>query len=143
MTVLLPTSLNDALALLADDPSSLVLAGGTDLMVQINEGTRLELGSTSKLRTLVTYLQIVAELYAKPPGSPSQDDALSLWAAEYLKTATDRSLPRPGATSIDLTGKRVVLTGASSGIGECAAEQFARRLDERHQRLVRDAELLG
>src|SRR5258708_8026126 len=63
-----------------------------DSPLQINEGTRLELGSTSKLRTLVTYLQIVAELHAKPPGSPSQDDALSLWAAEYLKTATDRSL---------------------------------------------------
>jgi NAD(P)-dependent dehydrogenase (short-subunit alcohol dehydrogenase family) len=38
-----------------------------------------------------------------------------------------RLLPRPGATRIDLAGKRVVLTGASSGIGECAAEQFAHR----------------
>ena len=38
-----------------------------------------------------------------------------------------RLLPRPGTTRIDLAGKRVVLTGASSGIGACAAEQFARR----------------
>jgi NAD(P)-dependent dehydrogenase (short-subunit alcohol dehydrogenase family) len=37
-----------------------------------------------------------------------------------------RLLPRPRATKIDLAGKRVLLTGASSGIGECAAEQFAR-----------------
>ena len=33
---------------------------------------------------------------------------------------------RPSAQSIDLVGKRVVLTGASSGIGEAAAELFAR-----------------
>src|SRR5258708_33529896 len=39
---------------------------------------------------------------------------------------TPRLLPRPGATKIDLAGKRVLLTGASSGIGESAAEQFAR-----------------
>lgn len=39
---------------------------------------------------------------------------------------TPRLLPRPGATNIDLAGKRVLLTGASSGIGECAAAQFAR-----------------
>ncbi len=36
-------------------------------------------------------------------------------------------LNRPAAKPVDLHGKRIVLTGASSGIGESAAEQFARR----------------
>src|SRR4051812_45663092 len=40
MTVTAPTSLADALAALADEPGSLVLAGGTDLMVQVTEGMR-------------------------------------------------------------------------------------------------------
>ena len=40
MTVLVPTSLDDALASLGDDPTSVVLAGGTDLMVEVNEGIR-------------------------------------------------------------------------------------------------------
>jgi len=57
MTVLVPTSLGDALASLADDPTSLVLAGGTDLMVQVNEGARrpervVALGGVGELRTI-------------------------------------------------------------------------------------------
>jgi NAD(P)-dependent dehydrogenase (short-subunit alcohol dehydrogenase family) len=36
-------------------------------------------------------------------------------------------LYRPDRTMVDGAGKRVVLTGASSGIGEAAAEKFARR----------------
>lgn len=36
-------------------------------------------------------------------------------------------LQRAGEAKIDLVGKRVLLTGASSGIGEVAAEKFARR----------------
>jgi NAD(P)-dependent dehydrogenase (short-subunit alcohol dehydrogenase family) len=45
--------------------------------------------------------------------------------ATMRPTLTSRLLRRPGATKIDLAGKRVLLTGASSGIGESAAEQFA------------------
>jgi NAD(P)-dependent dehydrogenase (short-subunit alcohol dehydrogenase family) len=38
-----------------------------------------------------------------------------------------RLLPGSSGPRIDLAGKRVLLTGASSGIGECAVEEFARR----------------
>ena len=38
----------------------------------INEGTRLDLGSTAKLRTLTTYLDIVGELYDRYSGTPPE-----------------------------------------------------------------------
>jgi NAD(P)-dependent dehydrogenase (short-subunit alcohol dehydrogenase family) len=50
-------------------------------------------------------------------------------------------LHRPARYAVELTGKRVLLTGASSGIGESAAEQFARQgatvivVARRHDRL--------
>lgn len=40
MTVLVPTSLDEALFALADMPDALVLAGGTDAMVEVNMGHR-------------------------------------------------------------------------------------------------------
>ena len=69
----------------------------------INSGARLNLGSTAKLRTLVTYLQIVSALHARyaaddakslramlPQVDPS--DALTRWAIDYLSKTSDRSL---------------------------------------------------
>jgi CO/xanthine dehydrogenase FAD-binding subunit len=40
MSVTVPTSLDDVLAALAADPSATILAGGTDLMVEVNDGAR-------------------------------------------------------------------------------------------------------
>jgi len=51
MTVLVPTRVDDALTLLAEDPRRHVLAGGTDFMVEVNYGARRPLGVVS-LRAL-------------------------------------------------------------------------------------------
>jgi membrane peptidoglycan carboxypeptidase len=84
-------------------PGLNVLRVQTDNLNQplnINQDTRLELGSTAKLRTLVNYLEIVAQLHQQYAGkTPAQlkavpilpDDHLTEWAVQYLATAQDRS----------------------------------------------------
>src|SRR4029077_10283722 len=67
----------------------------------INSGAKLMLGSTAKLRTLITYLDIVGDLHRKLAPQPprelsklaaSAEDPLTGWAASYLARAKDRSL---------------------------------------------------
>ncbi len=66
--------------------------------LSINEGTMLELGSTAKLRTLITYLEAIAEIRAKllrqdpKVWQASPRDALTQWSIDYLRTAKDQSL---------------------------------------------------
>jgi membrane peptidoglycan carboxypeptidase len=80
-----------------------VQADTLDQPFDINEGTKLDLGSTAKLRTLVTYLEIIASLHARlAPLSAAQlravpvasRDHIGRWAADYLLAATgaERSL---------------------------------------------------
>ncbi|TWI65516.1 membrane peptidoglycan carboxypeptidase [Pseudoduganella lurida] len=64
-----------------------------DQPLDINEGAKLDLGSTAKLRTLVTYMDIVDQLYKKY-GAMSADelgkvafdpkDRLTAWGIEWL-----------------------------------------------------------
>ncbi|MBI1930011.1 penicillin-binding protein, partial [Candidatus Poribacteria bacterium] len=72
-----------------------------DQPLNINEGVKLELGSTAKLRTLVNYLDIIANLhgrYARLPRaqlrnvSVHKSDRLSQWVISYLSTAQDTTL---------------------------------------------------
>ena len=72
-----------------------------DQPLDINNGTKLDLGSTAKLRTLVTYLEIIETLHRKytalGPEALSQEandsnDILSLWAIEYLQKNKNSSL---------------------------------------------------
>lgn len=60
----------------------------------VNEGTKMELGSTAKLRTLVHYLNVMAELHATLVALPedvvrdrarASRDALTQWAAETVR----------------------------------------------------------
>ena len=59
----------------------------------INSGAKLQLGSTAKLRTLITYLDIIEELQRRLDPMPRRDllalaaaahDPLTKWAADYL-----------------------------------------------------------
>ena len=61
----------------------------------INQGTKLDLGSTAKFRTLVTYLEIVAALHERFADTSKEElakvevdprDVLTRWAIDYLKT---------------------------------------------------------
>lgn len=72
-----------------------------DQPFDVNEGLKMELGSTAKLRTLITYLELVATLHERFSGwSPralaavvaDPRDRLTLWALRYLKTRRHVSL---------------------------------------------------
>jgi membrane peptidoglycan carboxypeptidase len=67
----------------------------------INSGAKLQLGSTAKLRTLITYLDIVEELHRQFAPLAHRDlqataatasDPLTKWAADYLAGTSDRGL---------------------------------------------------
>jgi membrane peptidoglycan carboxypeptidase len=78
-----------------DDANRLRVQADTwDGPFNVNDGTLLELGSTAKLRTLVSYLEIVAELRAKleSQNPRAATDPLSRWAAAYWESAEDKAL---------------------------------------------------
>jgi membrane peptidoglycan carboxypeptidase len=65
-----------------------------DQPLDINDGAKLDLGSTAKLRTLISYLDIIDQLHKKYGGMDAAtlaqvkvdpQDKLSLWGLEYLK----------------------------------------------------------
>jgi membrane peptidoglycan carboxypeptidase len=74
-----------------------------DQPLDINGGARIDLGSTAKLRTLISYLEAVAALHDRygrlgpaelAAARPHPKDHLGAWAVEYLAAArgTDKSL---------------------------------------------------
>ncbi|WP_454836080.1 transglycosylase domain-containing protein [Pseudomonas lini] len=87
-----------------------VQTDSTDQPFDINEGSKLELGSTAKMRVLTTYLQIIAELHdkyaemtvpeLKKVEIPDQD-RLSRWAVDYLIQNKDHNLPNMLNAALD------------------------------------------
>jgi membrane peptidoglycan carboxypeptidase len=67
----------------------------------INKGAKLDMGSSAKLRTLITYLQLVAELHDQYAGlsraallklKVADKDLLMQWVVRYLTGAEDKAL---------------------------------------------------
>jgi membrane peptidoglycan carboxypeptidase len=94
----------------ADGNRLRVQTDNLDQPFDINAGAKLELGSTAKLRTLVTYLEIVAALHQRHAAlAPAElrkievdhHDHLSRWAIDYLLGTTDRRLPAMLAAAME------------------------------------------
>ena len=76
-------------------------ADNLDQPFDLNQGAKLDLGSTAKLRTLITYLEIIAGLHDRLRARPEAElralaaggpDPLTRWAAGYLATRADPGL---------------------------------------------------
>jgi membrane peptidoglycan carboxypeptidase len=87
-----------------------VHADNLDQPFDVNDGLKLDLGSTAKLRTLVSYLEVVAELHGTLSALDAtvlktipveDDDALRRWAIDYLSRASDRSLSAMLAAALE------------------------------------------
>lgn len=84
-----------------DDANVIRLQADTfDGPFDLNRSSMLELGSTAKLRTLVTYLELIDEVYQQYAGAPADDlraalavdsDALTRWVLQTLQRTPDLS----------------------------------------------------
>jgi membrane peptidoglycan carboxypeptidase len=89
-----------------------VQADNLDQPLDLNDGAKLDLGSTAKLRTLEVCLEILTELYqrfgrmeddALDEILESEPDALTVWVVQWLKTHSEHKLEAMLADSMGRT----------------------------------------
>ena len=78
-----------------------VQADSLDQPFDINQGAKLDMGSSAKLRTLLTYLQLLSELHGQYAGMQTKElnkltiperDVLTRWVIGYLRQNPERGL---------------------------------------------------
>ncbi|RJG27038.1 transglycosylase domain-containing protein [Massilia cavernae] len=121
-----------------------------DQPLDINEGAKLDLGSTAKLRTLVTYLDIVDQLHKRFSGMDAQQlkavhidpkDRMSQWAVEYFTLNArpeQRSLDAMLEAALNRKYSASPYEGFFTGGGLHTFGNFS-KLDDRKIMPVRDA----
>ena len=125
-----------------------VQADNHDQPLDINEGARLDLGSTAKLRTLITYLELVAKLHERWAGLNAQElaalkidrrDMLGRWARDHLARAgRDRSLAAMLEAALDRSYSANPAEGFFTGGGLHHFENFEPK-DNHRTMSVREA----
>jgi CO/xanthine dehydrogenase FAD-binding subunit len=126
MSVLIATTLAEALSALADEPSSVVVAGGTDVMVEVN-GTRLRpdsFVSVGRIAELRTWSHDVAtatlRIGAGVTYAELEADPFTLWAPALSQAARTVGSPqiRHAAT---IGGNLATCSPAGDGLPVLAA----------------------
>ncbi|MDD4615667.1 MAG: transglycosylase domain-containing protein [Alphaproteobacteria bacterium] len=115
-------------------------ADNIDGPFDMNEGMKLDLGSTAKLRTLVTYLEIIAELHRRYAGLDSDDiadlkeeapDRLTAWALDYLGAHPESDLDAMLKASLDRRYSASPAEVFFTGSGEHTFHNFEKEEDSR------------
>jgi membrane peptidoglycan carboxypeptidase len=117
-----------------------------DNALDINEGVKLDLGSTAKLRTLIQYLEIIESLYQKYGSLSPQalralqapEDTLTQWAITYLSGARDRDLKAILAASLERRYSASPYENFFTGGGVHTFENFDKK-DNSRILMVREA----
>ncbi|WP_439882686.1 transglycosylase domain-containing protein [Pontibacter sp. MBLB2868] len=87
-----------------------VQTDNTDQPFDINEGSKLELGSTAKLRVLVTYLEVIDEIHKRYATLSPQElrkelgqphDNLTRWVLGFLLSSKDKSVEATLAAALE------------------------------------------
>jgi membrane peptidoglycan carboxypeptidase len=125
----------------------LVQADNLDQPFDVNEGVKLDLGSTAKLRTLATYLEVIAELHTRLAGEhPQTLEAIVTEPRDRLtRFVLDELIAHPGMRLSVLLDKAMDRTYSASpaeafytGGGEHHFANFD-KLDDYRIVTVRDA----
>lgn len=116
--------------------------------LNLNEGTKLELGSTAKLRTLVSYLEAFSDLHKKYADQDPEtlraiqvnpNDNITRWALDYLADpATDKSLNAMLEASLERKYSGSPYEGFFTGGGLHYFENFD-RIEDHQNYNVKDA----
>ncbi|WP_024676914.1 transglycosylase domain-containing protein [Pseudomonas syringae] len=124
----------------ADGSRVRVQTDSTDQPFDINEGSKLELGSTAKMRVLTTYLEIIAELHGRYAGMSTtglrkvtveEPDRLTRWAVDYLLLNKDRDLAKMLSAALDRTYSASPAEAFFTGGGLHRFNNFRREDNER------------
>ncbi|MDH4557010.1 penicillin-binding protein [Pseudomonas sp. BN417] len=124
-----------------------VQTDNTDQPFDINEGSKLELGSTAKFRVLATYLENVATLHRRYAAMTPEElrkvpvdklDFITRWAIDYLIQTKDRDLTAMLQASMDRKYSASPYESFFTGGGLHAFNNF-RKEDNDRRPTLRDA----
>jgi len=108
-----PSNVKYSLVLYERQPHANVLRVQADNVngpFDVNQDSKLELGSTAKVRVLVTYLQLVERVYRSHKGKTAEElavlrvpeeDAISRWTINYLIESPDATLKEVLAAAVE------------------------------------------